>query len=591
MEVKATLRQFLRLKGWGYRAADKTNIAIKVCPFCSNEKWKFRIHHETTQYRCWVCDASGNLKTLKRHVDNNSDDPQGQVMSAASAVRIADSKKFQPIDMEYVDKWHSSLLKDEDALAYARSRGFTDAAIDHFKLGMRGPWKGKYYLAIPHIIEGVCWNVKFRTLPTYAGKKQDKTFRRIEDSASVLFNADALEKYDEVFLMEAETDAIALWSAGLHNVISLTGGAKTFLAEWYDSLVGKEKVVIVLDADDVGQTAARDIARRIGFDKCVNVFLPAHDANGLLIDQGPEALVAAVGSKHQEKFEVHGVLSAGDVLLNALHRKLTTGPGLLSPWPSVNNKIGGGLYGGDLVYLLARYKIGKTTFAMQWLDYVSEVYGPSMMYCMEMSTARLGDKIAQHTRRKPVEDLTELDYHMARYMVRKKDLYFVEPEWTGKPTPEDINNKVREAAKRHGIKFFVFDNLHFLSRSMKYTSQEIGAISKGFKSLAQELDLVAMIIVQPGKLRGKQPTADDAKWSSDIPADCDWFLTLHREEMAAGLVSNDFDDVSDQEILSNETEVTIQAARFGGGGRSRLWYQGEIATFFELDEVPSYLQD
>lgn len=577
LKVSIELRQYLQAKKWRYRpAGNGSDLAIQTCPFCGKAKWKFWFHPTRNIYRCWHCDAAGNLYKLKREMGDLGD----KVASAAQASGM-NGKEAKEVPMEKVLKWHKNLLKSADARSYCSERGFNQAAIEHFKLGIQKK-RGIWWLAIPHIIDGKCYNVKFRSLPP-----EEKKFRRVAGSKSVLFNADCLGEFDWVVLVESETDAISFWTAGITNVVSLTAGAGTFLSEWYDMLSDKERVVLALDADPVGQAGARDVARRIGFDKCENILLPLHDANEVLTNLGPQALVSSVETG--ELFEVEGALHIGEVLLQCLQAREIGEEGLLTPWDQVNQILGNGLSYGDLLILSAKYKTGKTSFALNWADYISHNLGiPTCFYCLEMHPRRLANKLVAHKRKKLITELGSVDYNSLRWAMRRTPLYIIEPGWTDNVSVDDVFDKIREVVKRHGIRFLVFDHLHFLCRSLQFITTEVGQVTRRFKMLAEELEIAICLIAQPKKIGDKIMTADDLKDSSAIPTDADLVLLLHRNKIpAGGLMESGIDSESDQEVMEAKTLVRVDATRFGGGGECNLHFDGATSTYYNWADRPA----
>lgn len=572
------MKSYLQRRKWQYRQVSEEDIALKTCPFCGRSKWKFWIHAQKTMYRCFNCDARGNLYKLKRETGGT----QGVVSASQAATGEKAKGASSSVDIRLVAKWHRQLLKHKRTMDYLREgRGFTDETIGHFKLGLQKQGD-QLWLAIPHMAGGVCHNVKFRSLPP-----AEKTFRRIKGAASVLFNADALAEGGSVVIAEAETDAMSLWQAGVKNVVGLTGGAGTFLPEWYDDLADKEEITLCLDADAVGQQGARDIARRLGFDKCRNVLLPYHDANEALTQAGPEELKRSLDTG--ELFEVAGVISAADVMHRCRERSQTGDVGLLTPWDDVNALSPRGMHFGDLVILSAKYKTGKTTWALNLLDHQSRQGIPCLMYCLEMSVEQLGDKHAALVRHKAAGSLTSVDYELVRHRLRNQPFHYVEPDWRGSLKVESVSEKIREAVKRHGIKLLVFDHLHFLCRSLQYLTAEVGNVVRTFKLLAQELNVVVVLVAQPKKLEGSRVIrSDDIKDSSSIPADADRIVLLHRNPRPIA-----FDDdsgaaqASDAEVLEPKTIVRIDADRFGGGGECFLYYDGAASTFLDWEDRPA----
>jgi twinkle protein len=580
MEIKPELEAYLRQKGWTYKPAQSGNIALDSCPFCKRAS-KFWIHTKKTVYRCWSaqCNERGNLTKLQRAMGDRVTARRGREKVASAASLAGDGKqKSRPVPLEHVERWHKALLKDRPALEYLTERGFERATVEHFRLGLRRKG-GTRWLVIPHLAGGKCENIKQRSLPP-----ADKTFRRHKGAASILFNSDALASSDTVVLVEAETDAMSFWQAGVKNVVSLTCGAGSFLPEWYGLLEYKERIVIAMDADEDGQAGAREIARRLGYDRCFNVLLPLKDANAVLSDLGPQELAATLDTA--EQFEVEGIVSAADVIARARDEQEVEDQGLSTPWDSVNAMMPTGAQLGDLIVLSARVKVGKTTLALQWAKHCADSGDPALIFCLEMRPTRLIKKLVGHVRQKDYQALNRVDYNVARYHLRGTPLYFVEPDWGGELKAESVLELIRDSVRRYGVRFLVFDNLHFLCRSLQYVTTEVGQITRAFKQLAEELEIVVCLIAQPKKIDGDRVMRyNDLKDSAAIPADADTVIILHREARAAGLSAN-VSDASDVEVLDPRTLFRIDAQRFGGGGECYLYYEGETATFFEMSDAP-----
>lgn len=593
-QVKPVLAKYLAFKGWKWQRVDANNIAIKTCPFCGKDKWKFHIHRETTQWRCFGgCPKTGNLYSLKKDLGDIHKATNG-VTSAANAAGGEPQKNYKTVPMEHVLRWHDDLINNPEKLALVMAwRGFSEEAIFHFKLGVRR-WKPKPYteavwwLCIPHINDKTCHNVKFRTLPDSDVKKD---FRRVGGYASVLYNADCLRKFEEVIVAEAETDTISWWDAGIRNIVGLTCGADTFLSEWYDQLVDKDKILTALDPDGPGQLGARDIARRIGFGKCWNIMFPDDtDANKLYKEEGRSALTKLVSAARQ--FDIIGVQTLDQVLQEAGIAREHQEPGLITQWSNVNRKMGDeSPQGGDLVVVSATPKTGKTSYCLAWAVFQARLGIPSLMYCLEMKTRRLADKITAALRDKDVGDLTPVDYQMARYEMRDLPLYFIDPRVRndkGKISAEFCLNKIKEVVRRYGIKFCVFDHLHFLCRSLDNITTEVGRTCKDFKLTAEELEIVMCLIAQPKKLQtDRPPTANDLKHSGDIWADADLIKMLWRKRILAsstGDLDAEYEEDEDRESMESKMLVRIDAARFAGGGDAYLEYIGARSQFNIWDQ-------
>ena len=92
----------------------------------------------------------------------------------------------------------------------------------------------------------------------------------------------------EVWIVEGEFDAMAAYQMGVSALSVPFGGGKGAKQQWieneYDNLDRFETIVLAMDMDDEGELAAREIAERLGFHRCVRVTLPKKDLNDCLLE-------------------------------------------------------------------------------------------------------------------------------------------------------------------------------------------------------------------------------------------------------------------------------------------------------------------
>jgi twinkle protein len=150
-------------------------------------------------------------------------------------------------------------------------------------------------IAFPYVKNGQVVNVKYRAL-------QDKAFRQESGAEKVLYRQDCIKK-EAVCICEGEIDALSVVVAGVDSVVSVPDGAPavatknyaakfTYLDQEPDPFEGVEKIVLAVDADEPGQVLQRELARRLGTDRCWFVEWPADckDANEVLLQYGAEFL-------------------------------------------------------------------------------------------------------------------------------------------------------------------------------------------------------------------------------------------------------------------------------------------------------------
>jgi hypothetical protein len=576
-----TALEYVQEKGFEYRPR-RDQLVLKECPFCGDRKSHFYIDRQDGKFFCHKCQEGGNLITLQKHLGdyephriggNGGGNPSGKLKADIGPAFPEKATPKKPLDEGPFLEAHDRLLGDADAMAYLECRRITPETAKNFRLGLQQDRDGTRWLTIPQYAREKLANVKYRTLPP-----AEKNFRRVPGYPSVLFNLDAAQGSHEIFLTEGEIDCMSLAQNGFPNAVGATGGAGTFDPSWVDVLKPFQKIYIVYDPDGPGQEGAREVARRLGFDRCFNVILPdGQDVNEFFQKNGAAEFAALVDEARQ--FDVAGIISIkqGFEQLKAEANK-TESTGLLTPWPSVNQRIKTGFRPGELVVVSAPPKIGKSTWALQVASFNALEDIPSLFFCLEMRPMMLVKKIIQCQTRKEDPNLGEIE--SARRTFTDKPLYL--GYRYQRPDPNGVIGTIREAVKRYGLKLVVFDHLHFLCRSLTNQTQEISLAVQDFKFLAEEMEIPVILIAQSRKIQpGSIMTATDLKDSSSIFSDCDHLIILHRERLASKE-----EDVSEgmktqEQSYTPITLVRVEASRYSAGGEAILYYHGEYSRFDE----------
>lgn len=586
MSTGNTIKEWLEAKDFDVvRVGDNWNVD---CPFCDDTKHRLGFAIETGQWNCLNggCDARGKtFRSFQRRLGDTKTEVQ---LPKAKAER-----KLVTIDQGLCAKYHGKLpLPGRDALDYLKSgRGFSQEAIDHFQLGS---WKtnGHEYISIPYWKRGRLVNIKFRAV----GKQVDRKWkwRRIKGGESSLFHDDACDwsEFKDIFICEAECDAVSLFSNGIKNVVSVTVGAKGFKQEWFDRLEKFQRVFLVYDSDVDGQAGAEKMAKRLGLDRCLNVRLPKEikDVNQFFWDDEAEKqrntkteFMALV--KDARKFEVEDVTSL-KYALKDLHKDLFLEErdeifGFQTPWKRVNKLIRGAKP-GHLVVVSANPKVGKTSIVLQWMvDLAKRNEVNGLFYCCEMREKRLAEKVVAMSCNDftASEEITPIQLAETSYIAPSERVFFGYPR-KGALELEAVCEKIKETVQRYGIQFVVFDNLHFLVRG-ENVRDKVGEVTRRFKVLAETLNIVFVLIVHPRKTGGRLVTAEDLKDSSSIYQDLDLLIILHREEEAKSRGDKDIDDEGGASgHLSPLCEVHV-CGRWIEGGRALLYFNGQRSLFFD----------
>lgn len=586
--VQSRAAGYIESKGWSYKQSGVDQAAIENCPCCNADGYKFYMNigggAKDGLFDCKKCGEKGSLFQLQSKL--------GDKIENVTSLREVQIK--QPPPLPDVMALSNRLRTDEDfadALDYlVAERGYTMPVIEAMKLGAQ-KMNGKTYISIPHFTKGVLTYVKFRNIaPT---DKNDR-FISSEGREAGLYNRDVIRpEMDFLILVEGEGDVLAAKSAGMSYVVGIPG-ANMKKASWLTLLdeAKPRQLYLLYDNDKVGQKAAKEMAKRID-QNIRNIVLPPFTRR----DGEPgkdlnEWFRAGNTVKDLEKlmqearmFDVDGVQNLADVgqeLIEDIENHGSQRYELDTPWPSLT-KIMGGFNYGEVVGIIAEGKVGKTTLCLNWLDYYVAKGIPSFMLCLEMLPKALVRKWISY--KTQTDDTLMKKEHVVQGLEIAKsmpaDLLF---GYT-KADPDTVFDMIRLAVRRYGIKVVAFDNLQFLVRSLAHTAQETANMSKRFKELAMELNILILLVVQPNRVReGEIVSARNANGSSAIEKDVDAMLALHRNRVGQ-IKAGDFNGFLEAEA-NFEPQLLCRAdlTRYASGGVCTLWMQGEVSTVRELSD-------
>ena len=211
--------------------------------------------------------------------------------------------------------YHDRLKSNVDALAYLEKRGLIHPElIDRFKigfvdrtLGLRIPPKQyKNGESMREALESIgilrdtghehlrgcitfpLYNLKGEIVQIYGrrldngGKSKQRHFYLPRPLAGI-FNAEALQAYEEIIMCESIIDALTFWVAGYRNV-TCTFGTNGFTDELLDAIQNSniKRVLIAFDNDNAGNHGAEEVAKQlnaVGIDAFRVKFPNGQDAN------------------------------------------------------------------------------------------------------------------------------------------------------------------------------------------------------------------------------------------------------------------------------------------------------------------------
>ena len=547
------------------------NEALIICPYC--HKQKLSINVQTGVYKCWHCKA---LEPSSPYIQGHISQLQkewGDIASISDLKTVSTITREKEDEIDFTQKaqdQHDVIFKHKNAVKYLMKRGFSEDDINNFKLGYKTD-KNEEWISIPIYEGNVVKLIKYRKITDNTDAKK---YDREKGGKSILYNQDKIDLFDTIIITEGEIDCLTLLSRGYENVVGLTVGASTLKPEWYDLLNKKEKIILILDSDDVGQASAKNIwATRLGVHRCYNVVLPKNlDINDYFLRYTKESFDELIKSAIQ--FKVDGVVSLEESLYMMYDWSLDEENTRIFqlPWENVNRLIGGGLQRKRLTIVGGTPGTGKTSWALQVCYHLAKEYNiPSLFWCLEMPEIALATKIIQVHNDLMIEDISFGDALI--YMMELKDIpiYF---GYSSNMKAKTFYNTMVEVRNRYGVEFGVFDNLQRMVRTGE--ESDIGSASGVFKDITMDLNIPFIVISQPRKLSSSEsvPTNDDLKGSSAIPADADEIIWLYRKTVK---------DARGNSAMEPETHVIVSKSRFSSGGKTFLKFFGEKSKFIKED--------
>lgn len=237
-----------------------------------------------------------------------------------------------------------------------------------------------------------------------------------------------------------------------------------------------------------------------------------------------------------------------------------------------------GFGAGDLVVIAARPGLGKTTFTLSLAVHAAVTQGKKVLFIsLEMPEDQLLEKVIAATAElhhftieQGISNFTDreryrFDSACARLSGSQLTLHYESKLALG---------DVEAYAKELQPDMIVIDYLQRMSSATKYENRtnEVGAISRGLKSLALQLGIPIIALSQLSrellKRQDKRPNLGDLRESGDIEADADAVIFIHRDDY--------YDTNSDRK---NEADILVAKNRHGKLSESILLFQADCSRF------------
>lgn len=474
-----------------------------------------------------------------------------------------------------------------NVVEWFKRRGIDEYTLKQNQIGYGQSFKDAKAIQFPYFRNGEVVNIKHRT--------KDKRFRQEKNAEKCLYRFDEIAKGGETLIItEGEVDALSFQAAGFNRVCSIPDGAPSAEAKEYrtkfDFLKSAEeivaqypKVIIATDGDEPGRVAEKELARRIGIEKCYRVEYPAgcKDANDVLVKLGKDGVSALVNKAQQ--FPIEGVFSIGDLKgdLEDLYDR-GVNRGYPTGWETLNDYYT--VKPGELCIITGIPGSGKS----EWLDalQVNLIASQDLRFAVcspeNWPPERHAQKYLEKVISRPFgrhgferERMHKSEIAAALQQIRKHVFFIMPPEMI---TIDVILEKTKQAIFRHGVNGLVIDPWNEIEHTMERGQREDLYISQQLSKLrrfARKHQINVWLVAHPQKLQKdkdtgtyKPPTMYEISGGAQWRNKADVGICVHRPNYE-----------------NDETEVYIQKIRFkevGRIGKVTLKYNRDTGEYRDI---------
>ena len=441
----------------------------------------------------------------------------------------------------------------QEIITYFAGRGISKETVDDFKIAS----DGKGNIVFPFYRDGILTFMKYRVpkmyttvkeeweqkkakLPPEEAEKLKKPVKEWRENGTepILFGMDNVSFNKPLIITEGQIDAMSLYEAGCHNVVSVPSGCEDM--EWitlcYDWLEKFNQIIIFGDNDEPGLEMVSTLMKRLGEDRCMipqeypeRIFKGkdynclCKDANEILRCYGPEGLKQMVD--RCEPAPIKGVLD----LATIRYIDPTTVPRIMTRIPALDNMIGGFGEAGVTVISGSRGE-GKSTISSGFLLQAIQQGKSVCAYSGELSQNKFlewimlaaveNNYISYKTDPRSGKHIcvvpNEIQERVRDWMAGKFYLFdngycFDEDEQTS------VMKVFEMCARRYGCSLFLIDNLMSLLTTSDEENKAQAKFMAKVKAFATKYKVHVLVVCHPRKrLPGKEFTSDDVSGSSAL---------------------------------------------------------------------------
>ncbi len=264
--------------------------------------------------------------------------------------------------------------------------------------------------------------------------------------------------------------------------------------------------------------------------------------------------------------------------------------GMRWPWAAWNNTLGPA-QGGELIIVAARPGIGKSSCARQMAWKWAQEYGDVLYFSHEMTQRSVVAALAQSVARVSYRSLKrgELNKQQGEAFMaalnevaQAKRLHVFDRDCTYAA----VMSRIQALKQVRKIKAVFVDYLQIQDPQQdrgETRDLAIGRMSKGYKMLANELDIPVILLSQISRMverDGRRPYLSDLRESGNIEQDADRVVFLHapKENPRTGAEQ----DLNDGTLSTVYVEAIQAKGRGEGQHTAELMFHRPTTTFHDI---------
>lgn len=490
------------------------------CPYCRggkhHDKGTFAMSAETGTFNCkrGSCGVTGTFYKL---------------LMDFGEVDITETREYRQAKKVFKKSTAKIEAVTNKTLEYLKLRGISEATCHRYGVGD----DGKGNLAFPYIKDGLQVAVKYRPARKI-NKGERKMWREEGTDTTTLFGMQTVVG-DTLAICEGEADCLALYEAGIRNVVSVPNGSDDI--NWVEAnfqwLESFKAIYLCGDNDEPGRDMILKLIPKLGEWRVRIVDLPADckDANEVLVKHGKQMVLDAF--KNSREIPVEALIRMAEVKALDLDKIIKIASGIRG----LDRKIGGfmmgqvsvwtGLNGSGKSTLLGQLLIESIEQEHSVCAFSGELPNPLFRYWVELQMA--GTDHLSHKYDHVLEgDRPYIDNQTA---AKIRSWYYDKFFLYDSMAVIDIDSVMRvftSAARKHDCKVFLVDNLMMLigGTGDDYYRRQSEFI-KSVTAFAKKFDVHVHVVAHPRKTNGRV-TKMDIGGSGDISNLADNAFSVHR---------------------------------------------------------------